>query len=102
MSASYGPFGVQFYIILPTNLQVGIVSSFLYGYLWFKNIDVQSQIIPSLNSCLSKLLATLSLSFLICTMEGHLVYNVPGGTTPGTEHLINVFIEKWKIQGKIN
>ena len=69
MRASCVPFGTQFYIILPTNLDVELFHPFGMDTCCFKNIDFQSQIILGLNSFLGNLLANLSLSFLICTME---------------------------------
>lgn len=83
-------FVIPFYIILPTNPAVQIFHPFCMDTYCFKNIAVQGQTVLGLNSSLGNLLANLSLSFLICTMEMTL-YDVwkETSTIPGTEYLIN-------------
>lgn len=54
---------------LPNKSTVQIFHPFCMDTYRFKNIAVQSRTILGLNSSLGNLLANLSLSFLICTME---------------------------------
>lgn len=68
MSASYVPFGTQFYMILPTNLEIDTTYAFCVDTCILRT-EIRSQIIVGLNSCLHKLLASLSLSFVFSTME---------------------------------
>lgn len=84
-------FVTQFYIIFPTNPAVQIFHPFCMDTYCFKNIAVQSQTILGLNSSLGNLLANLSLSFLMCTMEMTLtLWCVKRKQQiPGTEYLID-------------